>query len=133
MASNLTEQLGVADDQIRFRDDADFETAVTRELLEDGACDFVTALGGLVGIGRGTDGNLFAGLDLLEFLAQQVGGVLLDEDFVLEILVGHLHELVRVAGVTIFAGEFASAVGIDRPGERQVAIANHAVEQRARG
>jgi len=133
VTSNLTEQLGVAHHQIRFGDDADRETAVMRELLKDGACDFVTALGGLVGIGGSADGDLFAGLDLLEFLAQQVGGVLLDEDFVLEILVGHFHELVRVASVTIFTGEFASAVGIDRPGKRQVAIGDHAVEQRARG
>ena len=58
--------------------------------------------------------------------------MLLDEDLVFEVFVGHLHELVRVSGVTIFAGEFASAVGIDRPGERQVALADHAVEQRAR-
>jgi len=133
VASDFAEKFGVAEHQIRFRDDADLETAVTRKLLEDGAGDFVAPLGGLVGVGGGADSDLFAGLDLPEFLAKKVGGVLLDEDLVLEILVGHLHELVGVASVTIFAGKLTSAVGIDRPGERQVAIADHAVKQRTGG
>jgi hypothetical protein len=48
--------------------------------------------------------------------------VLLDVDFLLELgAVAHLHELVGVAGVTIFAGELAAAVRVDGPGEGQAA------------
>ncbi len=41
------------------------------------------------------------------------------EDFALEVLrVAQLHELVRVAGIAVLAAEFAAAVGIDGPVER---------------
>jgi hypothetical protein len=52
---------------------------------------------------------------------------------VLEVFVGHLHELMCVASVTIFAGKLASTVGVDGPGERKIAIADDAVEQGTRG
>ena len=64
MAPDLAEKLGVAHDQIRFGDNADLEAAVTSELLQDGARDFVAALGRLVGIGGGADGDLFVRLNL---------------------------------------------------------------------
>ncbi|PYX24820.1 MAG: hypothetical protein DMG82_07190 [Acidobacteria bacterium] len=59
--------------------------------------------------------------------------MLFDENLALEIKIRHLHELVRVTRITVFAGKFASAVGIDGPGERKTAIAHHATEQGAAG
>ena len=50
---------------------------------------------------------------------KQPGGLLLHVDLALKVhAVAHLHELVGVARVAVFAGEFASAIGIDRPGKR---------------
>jgi hypothetical protein len=40
----------------------------------------------------------------------------------------HLHKFVRVAGITIFAGKFAAALGIDGPFERHAATAVAAVQ-----
>src|SRR5207302_2998482 len=51
-------------------------------------------------------------------------------DFALEVApVPHLHELVGVPRVAVFAAKFAAAVGIDGPGKRQAA-ARLAVERR---
>src|SRR2546427_7894098 len=59
--------------------------------------------------------------------------MLLDEDLPLEIdSVAEFHEFMRVAGVAILAGELASAIRIDSPGERQIALAHHAIQQRMR-
>ena len=61
---------------------------------------------------------LCPGAHLLQFLAQQPCAVLLHVDFALKIqAVAHLHEFVRIARVTIFAGKLASSIGIDLPGE----------------
>src|SRR5207302_8878890 len=107
--------------------------AVARELFENSVRDSIATLGGLVGIGRGTEGNAFSPLDAPQFAAQQVRGVLLDVDFLLELYtVAHLHELVGVAGVAVFARELAAAIGIDGPGERKTATAGAAVENRFR-
>ena len=68
-----------------------------------------------------------------EFLPQQVRGVLLDVDLLLEIhTVAHFHEFVGVAGIAVFAGKLAAAVGIDGPVEGH-ADAGAAVEQGPHG
>ena len=57
--------------------------------------------------------------------------MLLDENLLLEVhAVAHFHELVGVAGIAVFAGEFAAAIGIDGPGEGH-ANAGAAIQQRA--
>jgi len=127
--ANLAQQGRVPHDEIGLGDNAEFEPAMAGEFFEEGASDFVAALGGLIRIRRGPDGDLLTLLDLFQFAAQQVGGVQLDEDLALEVEVGHLHELVGVTRVAVFAGEFAAAVRVDGPGERQIAIADHAIEQ----
>src|SRR6266403_222612 len=57
--------------------------------------------------------------------------MLLDEDLPLEVdPVAQLHEFVRVAGITVFACELASAIRIDRPLKWQIALAHHPAQQR---
>ncbi len=103
------------------------------QFFQDGAGHFEAALGGLIGIGGGSDGNLLPRLHPAQFLPQQVGGMLLDVDLLLEIhAVAHFHELVGVAGVAVFAGKLAAAIGIDGPLEGH-AHAGAAVEQGTHG
>jgi hypothetical protein len=72
-------------------------------------------------------------LSLAEFRAQEFRRPNFGIDLPLKVLsVPHLHELVRVAGVTILAAELASSVGIDGPGERHTP-ARFAVECGAAG
>ncbi len=100
-----------------------------REFLQNRARNLVTPLGGLVRVGGGPNGDRLAILNLPQLLAQQIRGVLLDEDLVLEVFVGHFHEFVRVAGITVFAGKLAAPIRIDRPGEGQIPITDHSVQQ----
>ena len=88
------------------------------ELFQDGSGNFVTAFRWLVWIGCGAHGNRLPHLDLAQFLPEQVGRVFFDIDFPLKIYaVPHFHELVGVTGVAILAGEFASPIWINSPGE----------------
>ena len=67
-------------------------------------------------------------------MPQQFGSVLLDIDLLLELrAVAHFHELMRVAGIAIFAGELTAAIGIDGPDERETASAGTAVQQGTSG
>ena len=87
----------------------------------------------LIGIGCRADGDLFPALHLLQVAPQQPRGLLLDVDLALEVdAVAHLHELVRVARIAVFAGELAAAIRIDRPGKRHAPIGDTAVQQPAR-
>jgi len=107
---------------------------VESELLENGASDVVTALGGLVGIGGGPNADAFTGANFLKFLVEQPCGLLFDIDFLLEGEgIAQLHKFVGVARVTVFAGEFASTVGVDGPLEGVAANRCHAAEERTRG
>src|SRR5438552_13463784 len=103
---------------------------MSRQLLHNGARDFKLPLRWLIRIGCRANGNLLAVFYAAQLLPQQVGGVLLDVNLLLEIhAVAHLHKFVGVARVAIFAGELAAAIRIDRPGKRHTRhIA--AVEQR---
>jgi hypothetical protein len=59
--------------------------------------------------------------------------MLLHKDLLFEVdAVAHFHEFVGVAGITVFAGELASAVGIDCPSKGH-ANAGAPVEQRTDG
>src|ERR1700676_3578994 len=59
--------------------------------------------------------------------------MLLHENFLLEVdAVPQFHEFMGVAGITVFAGELATAIRIDCPGERH-AHASAAIEQGADG
>src|SRR5579862_4716239 len=99
------------------------------KFFEKGSRDFEATLGRLIGIGCCSESNFFARFYLPEFLSKQISRVLLDEDLLLKLdAVAHFHELVRVARIAVFAGEFASAVGIDRPSKRH-ADAGAAVEE----
>ena len=78
--------------------------------------------------------NGFSGLDATQIAPQQFCRVLLDKDFLLELIsVAHFHEFVGVAGIAVFAGELTAAVGIDGPCEREPAVADAAVQQGTRG
>jgi hypothetical protein len=103
---------------------------MTGKLLQDSARDFVTALGWLVGIGRGAECNCFSTLDSTQVVPRQFRRVLLDVDFLLELpTITHFHEFVRVAGIAVFAGELTAAVGIGGPGERQPSVTDATVQQ----
>src|SRR5208282_2411851 len=56
---DLAKKVEIADDEIGFGDDPQLEAAMTSELFENAARDFVAALGGLVGIGCGAERNPF--------------------------------------------------------------------------
>jgi hypothetical protein len=58
--SDFAKNFEVAHDQIRFGDNAQLEAAMAGELFENAAGDFVAALGGLVGIGGGAEGDGFS-------------------------------------------------------------------------
>ena len=57
LRSDFPKEFGVAENEVRFRHDADAESTVKGEFFEDCSSDFVAALGRLVGIGRGADRN----------------------------------------------------------------------------
>ncbi len=127
---DCAQKIDIADDEIGFGDDPQLEATMARELFENAARDFVAALGRLVRIGCGAERNGFARLDRSQFVPQQVRGVLLDVDLLLELrAVAHFHEFVGVAGIAVLAGEFATSVGIDGPGEGHPAAADAAVQQ----
>ena len=71
------------------------------------------------------------GAEAAQLLAEEVSGGGFGVDLVFEILGSHFHELVGVAGVAVFAGELAAAVGIDGPLEGHVGL--DAIEDGAGG
>ena len=100
-----------------------------RQFFQNSSRHFEAAFSGLVRIGGGADRDLFSRLYVPELLPQQIGGVLLDVDLLLEVhAIAHLHKFVGVAGITVLAGKFAAAIRIDRPGKRH-AHAGAAVKQ----
>src|SRR5260370_1741070 len=126
----LAQKVHIAENDIGLGNNAECESAMERELFEDAARDFVAALGGLVRVGRGAQGNAFPRLDTSEVAAQQLRCVLLYVDLLLELpAVAQLHEFVGIARVAILAAKFAAAVRIDGPGEGHAATAGAAVQQ----
>src|SRR5579859_60510 len=101
------------------------------KLFENSAGNLVTAFGGLIGIRCGTEGDRLMRLHTPQFVPQQIRGVLLHVNLLLEVhAVPHFHEFVRVARIAVAASELASAVGIDRPGKWHLTFADAPVEQR---
>src|SRR5579864_2733635 len=101
-----------------------------RKLLQNRPRDLELFLYRLIGIGRRPNCNIFSSFHPAQFLTQKFSRLLLGINLLLELkAVAHLHKLVGVARVTIFAGKLAPAVRIDRPCERH-ARAGAAVEQR---
>src|ERR1035438_2385882 len=92
--------------------------AFAREDFQDGAGAAVAALGGLIRIGGGSDGDVVRAVDAAQFLTQQVGGGRFSVDPVFEILRRHFHEFVGIARIAILAGEFAAAIRVDGPLKR---------------
>ena len=85
-ARDLAKQVEIADDQVALGDEAEAPAALFGEDFEDGAGALEAALGGLVGVGGGADGDAFVlVLNAGEFLAEEVGGGGLGVDFVFEI------------------------------------------------
>src|SRR5581483_8427884 len=129
---DLLQQLDIAQHQIGLGDDAEPQAVVQRQLFQNAARDLVAPFSRLIGIGRRAQRDLLAVLDLLQLLSQQPRRLLLDVNLALEVdAIAHLHELVRVARITIFAAELAASVGVDGPRERH-ARGSAAIEQRAR-
>src|SRR6202041_2993861 len=130
---DFAQQIQIADDQIRFRDNTQLQAAVANELFQDSAGHFIAPLCRLVRIGGSAKGNGFAWFDPTQVTPQQIRGVLLDIDFLLEFhAVTHFHKFVSVAGITVLAGELTTAIRINRPGKRH-AYAGASVQQGARG
>ena len=129
------EQITVARDQRALGDDAERETLTARQPLQHRARDPKPALGGLVGIGRGTDHDALAERHALEIRLQRADDMLFHEDPLLErfpavraaiireLGVGQLAGIVRplddvavrVARVAVAAAELAADIGIERP------------------
>src|ERR1700686_3089690 len=126
---DLLKYLDVSKNEIGLSDDADFEPPIPRQFFKDRTRYFEPPLRRLVRVGSCTYRDVFTWLDVVEFLSQQVRGMLLNEDFLFEVdAVSQLHKFVRVAGIAVFAGELAPAIRIDRPGERH-ARTSAAIEQ----
>src|SRR5438874_10360552 len=101
-----------------------------RKFFENRPGDLQLALNRLVWVGGRADSNLLARLHFANFLSQKFSRMLLGINLLLELdTVTHLHELVRIARITIFAGELASPVRIDGPGKRHLSPAHAAVQQ----
>src|SRR3981081_4902932 len=103
------------------------------QFLENRARHLEAPLCWLIGIGSGSDRDVFARFDMAKLLPKQVRGMLLDEDLLLEVgAVPQFHEFVGVAGITVFTGKLAAAVWIDCPGEGH-ARTGATIQQRADG
>ena len=135
------EQVDVSLDKVRLRHNSELIALLACEDLEDAACDAGAALDGLIRVGRGADGKEHAWVDLAEFLLDEPGGVLLEEDDSLEgfgrgevtgraLLFGR-EELVGVAGVAVFAAELAAAVRVDAVVEEELAFGIDSAEDAA--
>ena len=112
------QQVDIAQDEVRFGNDAQSQPLVPSQLLQDCSRHLVVLLRGLIRIGGSADGDFLAWFHLTELLAQESGGMLLDVNLLLEIgAVVHLHELMGVTGVAVFAGELATAIRINGPGK----------------
>ena len=124
------QKIHVADNEIGFGDNPQFEAAMASELFENAACDFVAALGRLVGIGCSAERDGFPRPHPPQFAPQHVSRVLFDVDLLLELgAVAHFHEFMGVAGIAVAATEFAASVRIDGPGEWHSASTGRAVQQ----
>src|SRR5438128_9739850 len=98
--------------------------------MQNCACNFQLFLDRLVWIGRRADGDLLSCLNPAKFLAQQVSRMLLGINLLLELnAVAHFHELMCVTRIAIFAGEFAPAIWIDRPGKGHLPPADASVQE----
>ena len=125
-SGDLGEQVDVALDELGFGDDAEAIAGSPGEDFEDGPGDAGGTLDGLVRIRGGAEGDFAGGVDLLKFLFEQPGGILLKEDEALkevrvvevgstDLRLGWGEELVGVARVAVAARELAASVGVDGP------------------
>ena len=120
---DLFEDVEVAWGEVAFGGDPEFAARLGGENFEDAAGEFVAALGVLVGVGGGAKGDGLGLGDAGEFAAEFAGVPDLGEDAGFEILrFAQFHKFVGVAGVTVLAGHFAAAVGIDGPIEGEAGI-----------
>jgi hypothetical protein len=105
----------------------DPEAAMSRMLVEDLdhlTRDAVAAFGRLIGIGRCTDGDGVSHGDAPEFRGEGRAVPLFGENVCFEVVaLAQFHELVRVAGVTIFAAVLAAAIGVEGPLEGEFGVA----------
>ena len=116
---NLLQQVDVARHQVGLGGDGEPPPAPRRKDFENGTRAPESPFGRLIGIGRGADGDGFGRVELAQLLPQDRRQIALGVDLILEERgVLHSHELVGVAGVAIFAAEFAAAIRIDGPAER---------------
>ena len=126
------QQLRIAENQIRLGDNPQPQPAMQSKLLQNAARYVVTALGWLVWVGRGANGDAFPGAHMLQPLAQEPRGLLLHINFLLESQrIAQLHKLMRIAGVAVLARKLTSAIRIDGPLKRQSTRRLHPREQRA--
>src|SRR6266481_1909865 len=95
------------------------QSGMPRQVLQQGARDLEPAFGRLIRIGGRANGNALAGADLLQLLAKQPSGMLLYVNPALKVhAVTHLHELMGVTRIAVFAAKLAAAIRIDGPAER---------------
>ena len=131
---NLLKQIDIAHNQIGLRDDRNAQAFVPRQFFETGARDPIFLFGGLVRIGRRADADVFRHAfpfpTRYEYLlaisrVSRTAASFFTKIFFSNASAVQLHEFVRVAGVTVFAGELAAPIGIDRPVEgdaRRIAL-----------
>src|ERR1019366_3926787 len=122
-AGDFAQQIQVTDNQVALGDQSQVPAALPREDFQDGARPLEAALGRLVGVRGGSDGDafvlvLYAG----QLLPQQVAGGALGVNLVFELRGVQFHELVSVAREAVFAADFAAPVRVDGPTERHVRL-----------
>ena len=99
------------------------------QLFQASAGDAIFFFGGLIRIGGSADADMLGGAFAAggegifggDLVREQDGGVFLHEDFLFEGQAVQFHKFVGITGVAVFAGEFAAAIGIDGPIERDAA------------
>jgi len=118
-ARDVGEQRDIAGHQIRLGGDVERETRMFGEGFENGACAFETAFGGLVGIGRGADGDAAGGVCAAQFAAEDLANVGFRVDAVLKIgAVAQFHEFMGIPGIAITAAKLTTPVRVDTPRKR---------------
>src|ERR1700730_9685607 len=76
----------------------------------------------LVWVGGRANGNAVALIDLPQFAFYDFGGRGFRVNPVFEFRGVFFHELVRIPRIAVFAAEFASAIGVNRPAKRHAGL-----------
>jgi len=128
--ADAAQELGVTGDEARLRRDRETKPRHLSRGFENTAGHLEASLGGLIRIGRGTEGDGLSALPRLPELADEPAPVdLLHVDRSLErVGIGEPEKFVRVPSEAVMAAHLAATIRIDRPAKRHGARVQLAYE-----